>query len=78
MSAVLTPKATEQGWVIDMPEEMAKSIGVEEGSTILLYGSEGGVRTEILPPLSPQLQEASRYLLKKNRALYDELKRIGD
>ncbi len=67
MSAVLTPKATEQGWVIDMPEEMAKSIGVEESSTILLYGSDGSIRTEILPPLSPQIQEASRYLLNKIR-----------
>lgn len=67
MSSILTPKATEQGWVIDMPEEMAKSIGVEEGSTILLYGSDGRIRTEILPPLSPQLQEASRYLLNKIR-----------
>ena len=67
MSTVLTPKSTEQGWVIDMPHEMAKSIGVEEGSTILLYGSDGSIRTEILPPLSPQIQEASRYLLNKIR-----------
>ena len=78
MSAVLTPKATEQGWVIDMPQEMAKSIGVEEGSTILLFSHEGGVRTEILPPLSPELKEISDYVLKKNRVLYDELKRLGD
>ena len=78
MSSVLTPKSTAQGWVIEMPQEMAQSIGVAEGSTILLYGHEGGVRTEILPPLSPQLQDASNYLLNKNRALYDELKRLGD
>lgn len=78
MSSVLTPKSTEQGWVIDMPQEMAKSIGVEEGSTLLLFSHEGGIRTEVLPPLSPELKKISDYLLKKNRVVYDELKRLGD
>ena len=73
MSAVLTPKATEQGWVIDMPPEMAESIGVAVGSMILLSGHEGGIRTEILPPLSSELKEISEYLLKKNAHLQDQL-----
>ena len=76
--STLTPQATEQGWVIEMPPELAQAIGVAEGSTVLLYAHEGGIRTEILPPVAPEIEAISGYLLKKNRALYEELKRIGD
>ena len=78
MSAVLTPRQTAQGWVVDLPSEMAQAIGVVEGSMIILYAHEGGVRTEILPPVSAEIKNVSQYLLHKNRALYEEMKKVGD
>ncbi len=78
MSAILTPRQTEQGWVIDLPSEMARSIGIAEGSMVILYAHEGGIRTEILPPVAQEIKDISQYLLKKNHALYEELKKIDD
>lgn len=78
MSAVLTPRKTEQGWIIDLPEEMAQSIGVEAGSMVVLYASEEGLRTEVLPPVSQKIKDISQYLLIKNRAVHEELKKLGD
>lgn len=78
MSAVLTPRKTEQGWVIDLPEEMAQTIGVEAGSMVVLYASEEGLRTEVLPPVSQKLKDISQYLLNNNRTVYEELKKLGD
>jgi len=51
MSDVLTPEKTGRGWIMDIPSEMAKTMGVEEGSVIVLYPREGGMSYEILPPL---------------------------
>ncbi len=52
MSEMLTPREIEQGWVIDMPLEMSEILGVEAGSMVLFYGSEGTLQTEILPPVA--------------------------
>jgi hypothetical protein len=41
---------------MDIPPEMAKALGVEEGSVIVLYPHEGSMSYEILPPLSPDMQ----------------------
>ena len=78
MSAVLTPRKTEQGWIIDLPDEMAQTIGVEAGSLVVLYANEAGLSTEILPPVSQKIKDISQYLLTKNRAVYEELKKLGD
>ncbi len=78
MSTVLTPQAVEQGWIIEMTPDMVCSLGVAEGSRILLTSREGNISAEILPPLTPKMKEISQYLLKKNHALYEELKRLGD
>lgn len=78
MSAVLTPRQTEQGWVVDLSPEMAQSIGVAEGSKILLTACEGRVGAEILPPLAPDLQAFMRGFCEKNKEAFEELKRLGD
>lgn len=78
MSAVLTPQPVEQGWIVEMTPDMICSLGVAEGSRILLTSREGGISAEILPPLTPKMKEIAQYLLKKNHELYEELKRLGD
>ena len=78
MSAVLTPRQTEQGWVVEMTPEMISSLGVAEGSKILLTSRESGISAEILPPLAPDLQEFVRGFCEKNKDAFEELKRLGD
>src|SRR5438270_743359 len=41
---------------MDIPPEMAKASGVDEGSRIILYPHEGGMSYEILPLLSLGMQ----------------------
>ncbi len=78
MSSVLIPKKTEQGWIIEMPPEMANAVGVAEGSYVVLYVREGSLETEILPPLSPEMKDIAQYVIEKNQGLFEELKRLGD
>ena len=78
MSAVLTPRQTEQGWVIEMTPEMISSLGVAEGSKILLTSREGGISAELLPPLSSELASLADQIFEENRGFYEEMKRLGD
>jgi hypothetical protein len=71
-------KVTEQGWVIEVTEEMAQVMGLPVGGFVLMSGEDGVIRTEVLPPPSPDLEKLSDEIMKKNFALYQELKRIGD
>ena len=78
MTGSLTPRKTEQGWVIDMPAEMAEALGVAEESLVVLYSKDGQIQAEILPPPSPELKESVRRIHEKYRETFEELKRLGD
>lgn len=60
MAGPLTPRKTEQGWIIEIPTEMAEALGVAEESLVVLYSKDGQVQAEILPP--PHLSLKSQYV----------------
>jgi antitoxin component of MazEF toxin-antitoxin module len=78
MSDVLSPEKTGRGWVMDIPPEMAKALGVEEGSVIVLYPREGGMSYEILPPLSLDMQASVLQTCEEFKEAFAEMKRLGD
>lgn len=55
MSSLITPQQTSQGWVIEIPPEFAKALGVAEGSFALLHATDGKLAIEYLPPPSQEL-----------------------
>jgi hypothetical protein len=82
MSAVLTPtnvpKKTKQGWLIDIPPDMAEVMGIAQGSIGVLYPHEGGISIEVLPPPSPELIESVKEICEQFREDFEEMKRLGD
>ena len=78
MSDVLTPEKTGRGWVMDIPPEMAKAMGVDEGSVIVLYPREGGMSYEILPQLPPDMRASVLQTCEEFREAFAEMKRLGD
>ncbi len=78
MSDVLSPGKTGRGWVVDVPPEMAKALGVAEGSVIVLYPRAGGMSYEILPPLAPDLQASVLQTCAEFAEAFAEMKRLGD
>ena len=78
MNSTYTPRKTEQGWVVDIPPEIAASLGVADGSMAVLEVSSGGLQIEILPPLTDDLKALSRRIFERNRETFTELKRLGD
>ena len=70
MNSTHTPRKTEQGWVVDIPTEIAASLGVEGGSLAALNVRDGGLQIEILPPLSTELKELSRRVFERNRETF--------
>jgi hypothetical protein len=73
MSDVLSPEKTGRGWVMDIPPEMAKALGVEEDSVIVLYPREGGMSYEILPPLSPDMQASVLQTCEEFKEAFEEM-----
>ncbi len=78
MSAVISPRPTNQGWLVEMPKEMAQAVGVAEGSVLALYAKPGEVTAEVLPPLTPELEGMADEIFAENKEVFAELKRLGD
>jgi hypothetical protein len=78
MGSINTPTKTEQGWVVDIPAEIASSLGVAEGSIVVLHAKDGNLETEILPPPAPELVKSSRRIYEKYKDAFAEMKRRGD
>ena len=78
MASIHTPTQTEQGWVVDIPEEIARAQNVPEGSMVLMHFKDGNLSLEILPPPSPALVESSRRIANKYKEAFAEMKRHGD
>lgn len=78
MSSINTPTKTEQGWVVDIPAEIVASLGVAEGSLVVLQAKDGKLEYEILPPPSPELVKSSRRIFEKYKDAFAEMKRLGD
>ena len=78
MSGILSPQKTQTGWVLEIPPEMAATLGVQPGSLAVLYPKEGVLETEILPPPSDELREDFERMYEKYRVTLEELKRVGD
>jgi len=76
--SVITPRKTELGWIMEIPEDMAAALQVQPGSIALLYPKEGVLETEILPPPSPELEAEFERLFKKYEDTLEELKQLGD
>jgi hypothetical protein len=78
MSGLLAPEKTDLGWIVEIPTEMAHALGIAEGSVAVLYGKDGNVGVEILPPPSTELLEEVRETYTELKETFAELKRLGD
>jgi bifunctional DNA-binding transcriptional regulator/antitoxin component of YhaV-PrlF toxin-antitoxin module len=78
MSSINIPQKTDQGWVVDIPAEIANTLGVAEGSIVVLHAKEGSLEVEILPPPSPKLKASSQRIFDKYKDAFEEMKRLGD
>ncbi len=78
MSAVLTPKKTERGWVIDIPDDLGQALGVAEGALALLYADDGVIKVDVLPPPSPDLIASVLEGCDEFDDAYREMKQRGD
>lgn len=66
-----------RGWIIELPDDFSKEIGVEKGSIAVLRGSEGKLEAEIIPP-SPEIEKTVDRIYDKWKDAFAEMKRLGD
>jgi bifunctional DNA-binding transcriptional regulator/antitoxin component of YhaV-PrlF toxin-antitoxin module len=78
MSGINIPQKTDQGWVVDIPAEIAKTLGVAEGSIVVLHAKDGNLEVEILPPPSPELKVSSQRIFEKYKDAFEEMRRLDD
>jgi hypothetical protein len=74
----ITIQKSDKGWIIELPDDFAQDIGVEKGSIAVLYGNNGKVATEIIPPPSKKLRDISKRISAKYKDAFEEMKRLGD
>ncbi len=78
MSEQAVIEKTGRGWIIELPDEFAESIGIEKNSLGLLEYKKGKVEIEILPPPSAELEKSVDRILDKYADAFEEMKRLGD
>lgn len=78
MTRELMPHKAGDSWVIDIPDEMARAMGVASGSVAVLHAARGTIEVEVLPPQSPELDESVRRIYDKYKDASEEMKRLGD
>jgi len=78
VSASITPRKTDLGWVIELPAEIAQAMSVAEGSLAVLHVKKGKLDIEVLPPISSELKAAVRRISNKHKETFEEMKRLGD
>jgi hypothetical protein len=67
-----------KGWIIELPDEFAESIGIERNSIGLLGYKNGKIEVEVLPPPSPELEKSVDRIFNKYKEAFEEMKRLGD
>lgn len=78
MVDLLTPQKTDRGWIIEMPKDMTRALGVEQGSFAVLYSKNGNVQVEVLPPIPPDLEASVIETCEEFNEAFEEMKRRGD
>lgn len=78
MSGTTIPEKTELGWVVDVPNEIARALSLAEGSIAILHVKDGHLEVEMLPPASRALKESVRDTYDRFKDAFDEMKRLGD
>lgn len=73
-----TVSVEKDTWILELPAEICQKEGFAEGTLVSLTIKNSGIQASFINPPSKRLQVISKRLLKKNRKLYEELKRIGD
>lgn len=71
-------KAEKDTWILRLPKQVCDREGFAEGTLVSLTIKNSGIDARFIRPPSKKIQEISKRLLKKNKKLYEELKRIGD
>jgi hypothetical protein len=70
----ITIQKSDKGWIIELPDDFTQ----EKGSIAVLSGSNGKVETEIIPPISPELEKAVDRICDNRGDAFAEMKRLGD
>ena len=65
MNNQTTIQKSEKGWIIELPDEFAESIGVEKNSIGLLGYKDGKIKVEVLPPPPPELEKSVNRIFGK-------------
>jgi hypothetical protein len=78
MSSELVPYKAGNSWVIEIPDEMARAMGVSADSVAVLHAAQWTIEVEVLPPPSPELDEFARRIYDKYKDAFEEMKRLGD
>ncbi len=78
MSEQAIIQKSEKGWIIELPDEFAESIGVERNSIGLLDYKDGKIEVEVLPPPPPELEKSVDRVFNKYKESFDEIKRLSD
>ncbi len=69
---------TYNSWILEMPKEIAEKEGFDLGSKVILTFEHGVIKTDIIPPTSPQTTHEVNRIIGKYDKTFQTLKENGD
>jgi hypothetical protein len=69
---------TYNSWILEMPKEIAEKEGFDLGSKVILTFENGIIKTDIIPPTSPQTTNEVKRIIGKYDRTFQTLKENGD
>jgi hypothetical protein len=69
---------TYNSWILEMPKEIAEKEGFDLGSKVILTFENGVIKTDIIPPTSPQTTNEVNRIIGKYDKAFQTLKENGD
>lgn len=73
-----TVSVEKDTWILALPDELCQREGLARGTMACLTIKDGAIQSSFIRPPAKKLRDISARLLRKNRELYEELKRLGD
>jgi hypothetical protein len=78
MSVTSNQTETYNSWILEMPKEIAEKEGFDLGSKVILTFENGVIKTDIIPPTSPQTKQEINRIIGKYDKTFQTLKENGD
>ena len=73
-----TVSVEKDTWIVELPAELCRREGFDEGTMASFTFKDGAIQASYIRLPAKKLRDVAKSIMVEDRALYEELKRLGD